>query len=129
MFVADLPADQFFEEAIAPSISIGSALIHYEVDREHKRVTSSLLGVESSAVYRGAHGLCVHTARRYRERKPARRRRDRRGHGLGGVILRKTEWVLQTNCRKRSELSRTETLDSDIAALASSGESSQPVAA
>lgn len=43
--------------------------------------------------------------------------RRHRGHGLG----------LGAKRFKRSELVRTETLDSDIAALAKTGESSQPV--
>lgn len=42
-------------------------------------------------------------------------------------LLHRAELVARANPRRRSEFSRTETLDSDIAALAKAGDSDQPV--
>lgn len=59
VFISGLPADAFFDEAIAPSLSIGRWLVSYDIDRKAKRVSARMLGVETHAVYRGKAGCAL----------------------------------------------------------------------
>src|SRR5713226_7351064 len=59
-FVSQVEPEQFYREAIAPSLAPVGFLVSHKVDREHAEVTASFAGmVQSRAAYRGPLGCLV----------------------------------------------------------------------
>ncbi|MBS0517508.1 MAG: serine hydrolase [Proteobacteria bacterium] len=58
-FVSGLDPEAFYAEGVAPTLGPVKGMVGHRVDREHRAVTSTFIGVESQAVYRGPYGCLV----------------------------------------------------------------------